>query len=305
MRLVREGEGRVTAVIAKQPDSSLLRVNARKGVILSCGGYDDSPEMMEKYLRPSDLRFARHNSETEGCGGDGHNMALALGAAMDEAPHCLIVGNGIIPDKDHTEFYLVMFTPYLRVDCNGERFVNEDSDYCRAANADARLPKGFHWSILDSTKEESWAGDKTALLDQHAPEGAVLKAGTLEELAKKMDVQAETLKATVERYNSLAAGGEDVDFGVDAGKMRPVEVGPYYAVKVLNFCLVTVSGLTINTDMQVTDNEARVIPGLYASGNTSGGFFADTYPRNVHGVSHGRAMTFGRLAGLHAVSQKG
>jgi fumarate reductase flavoprotein subunit len=303
--LVREGEGRVTAVIAKQPDGSLLRVNARKGVILSCGGYDDNPEMMEKYLRPADLRVARHNSETGGCVGDGHNMALALGAAMDEAPHCLIVGNGIIQDKAHTEFYLVMFTPYLRVDCNGERFVNEDSDYCRAANANARLPKGFHWSILDSTKEEGRWGEKTTQLDQYVPEGGVLKADTLEELAKNMDVPAETLTATVERYNSLAAGGKDVDFGVEAAKMRPVEVGPYYAVKVLNFCLVTVSGLTINTNMQVMDTEAKVIPGLYASGNTSGGFFADAYPRNVHGASHGRAMTFGRLAALHAISQKG
>ena len=133
----------------------------------------------------------------------------------------------------------------------------------------------------------------------------MLKADTLEELAEKMDVPAETLRATVERYNSLAAGGKDVDFGVEAGKMKPVEVAPYYAVKVLNFCLVTVSGLTINTNMQVIDTEAKVIPGLYASGNTSGGFFADTYPRNVHGASHGRAMTFGRLAALHAISQKG
>ena len=109
----------------------------------------------------------------------------------------------------------------------------------------------------------------------------------------------------MERYNSLAAGGKDVDFGVEAGKMKPVEVAPYYAVKVFNFCLVTVSGLTINTNMQVMDTEAKVIPGLYASGNTSGGFFADAYPRNVHGASHGRAMTFGRLAALHAVGLNG
>jgi fumarate reductase flavoprotein subunit len=87
--------------------------------------------------------------------------------------------------------------------------------------------------------------------------------------------------------------------------MKPIEVAPYYAVKVLNFCLVTISGLTISTNMQVIDTEGNVIPGLYASGNTSGGFFADTYPRNVHGASHGRAMTFGRLAALHAASQEG
>ena len=80
VQLMREPEGRVTGVIARQPDGSLLHVNAKKGVILSCGGYDDNPEMMEKYLRPADLRVARHNSETGGCVGDGHTMALAVGA---------------------------------------------------------------------------------------------------------------------------------------------------------------------------------------------------------------------------------
>ena len=303
VRLVREGAGHVTAVIAQQTDGSELQVNATKGVILSCGGYDDNPEMMKKYLRPSDLRVARHNSQVGTCTGDGHNMALAIGAAMDEAPHCLIVGNGIIPDKLSTEFHAIMFFPYLRVDCNGERYVNEDADYCRSANANARLPKSFNWSILDSTEEKTRFGDKVEQLEQFVPEGAVLKADTLAELAVKMDVSAETLAATVERYNTPATGGRDVDFGTDTGKMRPLARAPYYAVKVFNFCLVTVSGLTINTNMQVMDTEGNVIPGLYASGNTSGGFFSDTYPRNVHGASHGRAMTFGRLAALHAVSQ--
>jgi fumarate reductase flavoprotein subunit len=304
VRLVRESGGRVTAVIAQQPNGTELQVNAEKGIILSCGGYDDNPEMMEKYLRPSDLRLARHNSRAGTCTGDGHNMALAIGAAMDEAPHCLIVGNGIIPDKNTTELHIVMFIPYLRVDCNGERYVNEDADYCRMANANARLPKGFHWSIIDSSEEKTRFGDKVEEFEQFVAEGAILKGDTLADLAVKMDVSAETLTATVERYNALAASGKDVDFGTDTGKMRPLTKAPYYAVKVFNFCLVTVSGLTINTDMQVMDTEGKVIPGLYASGNTSGGFFADTYPRTVHGASHGRAMTFGRLAALHAVSQK-
>jgi hypothetical protein len=43
---------------------------------------------------------------------------------------------------------------------------------------------------------------------------------------------------------------------------------------------------------------------LYASGNTSGGFFGDTYPRNVAGISCGRAITFGRIAGKTAAAEK-
>jgi len=54
--------------------------------------------------------------------------------------------------------------------------------------------------------------------------------------------------------------------------------------------------------MQVLDTEHRAIPGLYAAGNASGGFFANDYPTDVIGVSHGRALTFGRIAGLNAAA---
>jgi succinate dehydrogenase/fumarate reductase flavoprotein subunit len=116
-------------VAPKGVTASLGPVEAGKGVILSTGGYDNNAEMMKKYLRPSDLRIERYNSVSKICTGDGHNMGLAIGADMDEPPHALIVGNGIVNNKD--EFYLVMFTPWLRVDKFGSRYVNEDSDYCR------------------------------------------------------------------------------------------------------------------------------------------------------------------------------
>jgi fumarate reductase flavoprotein subunit len=109
---------------------------------------------------------------------------------------------------------------------------------------------------------------------------------------------------SIDRYDSMAKNKKDEDFGVHPGKMMPVIRAPFYAVQVRNFALVTVSGLKINENMQVLDKEGPVIPGLYASGNTSGGFFANTYPRNVHGISHGRAITFVRLAGKHAAAQK-
>lgn len=309
VQLLREGSGRVTGVIARRKDGGYLRVNARKGVILSAGGYEYSPEMKTKYLRPSDLRIERINSQAKTCTGDGHNMGLAVGADMDEAPHCLIVGNGIVPSKD--EFYLVMFTPWLRVDANGRRYVNEDSDYCRQANANAVLPKAFNWSVFDSRWGEGPGSDPkyTAFvksqLDRYVRQGQALTADTVAELARKMQVPADALEATVKRYNELADKKKDLDFGVAGDKMRPLKKAPFFALQVRNFCLVSVSGLRINENMQVLDRNGQVIPGLYASGNTSGGFFSDTYPRNVHGISHGRAITFGRLAAKHAAGAKG
>jgi fumarate reductase flavoprotein subunit len=298
VQLIREGTGRVTGVIAKTPAGVYLRFNARKGIILSCGGYDNNPEMMKRYLRPADLRIEKFNSQNQLCTGDGHNMGLAIGADMDEPPHCMIVGNGVIQGK--VEFYTVMFTPFLRVDKLGRRYVNEDSDYCRAANANSVLPGAFHWSVLDSSNE-----DGAKQMTRHVASGAIFTADTIEELAKKMEVVPGVFKATIDRYNQMAKNKKDEDFGVYPEKMRPVVKAPFYAMQVRNFALVTISGLKINENMQVLDKEGKVIPGLYASGNTSGGFFADTYPRNVHGISHGRAITFGRIAAKHAAAQKG
>jgi fumarate reductase flavoprotein subunit len=141
-------------------------------------------------------------------------------------------------------------------------------------------------------------------MERYLKEGIVLAADTIEGLARKMQADPEVFKATVARYNELARNKKDIDFGVAGDKMKPVEKPPFYAIQVRNFALVTVSGLKINEKMQVLDKEGKPIPGLFASGNTSGGFFGDTYPRNVHGISHGRAITFGRLAGKSAAAEK-
>jgi len=56
--------------------------------------------------------------------------------------------------------------------------------------------------------------------------------------------------------------------------------------------------------LQVLDTERNPIPGLYAAGNVSGSFFGDSYPTTVPGLTHSRAWTFGRLAGLNAAAEK-
>jgi fumarate reductase flavoprotein subunit len=68
---------------------------------------------------------------------------------------------------------------------------------------------------------------------------------------------------------------------------------------------VTLGGLKINDTLQVLDTQLNVIPGLYAAGNTSGCFFGgDEYPTTIPGLTHSRAWTFGRLAGLSAAAEK-
>ncbi|HOE73448.1 MAG TPA: FAD-binding protein, partial [Deltaproteobacteria bacterium] len=69
--------------------------------------------------------------------------------------------------------------------------------------------------------------------------------------------------------------------------------------------LVTCDGLRINTELQVLDAKGNPIPGLFAAGNASGDFFANDYPITTTGISHGRAYTFGWLAGERVAGLKG
>jgi fumarate reductase flavoprotein subunit len=61
--------------------------------------------------------------------------------------------------------------------------------------------------------------------------------------------------------------------------------------------------MNVNPDHQALDADGKVIPGLYLAGNTAGGFFANDYPTMVAGISHGRALTFGFIAGKNAASE--
>jgi fumarate reductase flavoprotein subunit len=124
---------------------------------------------------------------------------------------------------------------------------------------------------------------------------------TIEELAEKIDVPVETFKATVERYNELAKLGEDLDFGKHGDILTTVEKAPFYAVKLGVTLLVTLGGLKVTEKMQVLDTNNEVIPGLYAAGNTSGCFFHNDYPNIMPGLSHGRSLTTGWVAGQSAV----
>jgi fumarate reductase flavoprotein subunit len=132
----------------------------------------------------------------------------------------------------------------------------------------------------------------------------IFKGDTLEELAGKIGVPADAFKATVDRYNELAKKGMDEDYGKTGEMLTAIDQAPFYAATNPLMLLVVLGGLKVNTDLQVLDTENKVIPGLYASGNVSGGFLSNDYPVIVPGLSHSRAWTFGRIAGQKAAAEK-
>ena len=129
--------------------------------------------------------------------------------------------------------------------------------------------------------------------------GIIQSADTIEELAKKMGIDAAQLKKTVDRYNELCEKGVDEDFGKPAKDLQPLSTPPYSAAFFGGHVLCTLDGLRIDENMRVLDANKQPIESLYAVGNCSGSMYAGTYPELFIGNANGRTITEARHAVMH------
>jgi fumarate reductase flavoprotein subunit len=298
-QLLRKEKGRVTGVIAQNEAGEYLQFNAAKAVILCTGDYGNNAEMMAKYCPQTAYLAPMILTST----GDGHMMAMWIGAVMEPGPHTPMIHGPAGP---------LLSAAYLQVNLLGERFQNEDVPIQSNVNAVERQPNRVAWQVFDSKYpvELPYHGlglgkiiIATEKIRQEVAKIAIT-ANSIEELAVKTQLPIETFKATVKRYNELARLGKDLDFGKRPDRLSPIDKPPYYAGKSGYSLLTVLGGLNINDRLQPLDKNWEVIPGIYLAGNTMGNRFAVDYPTMCPGLSHGMAIHFGRIAGLNAVYQK-
>lgn len=137
-------------------------------------------------------------------------------------------------------------------------------------------------------------------------------ADTIEELAEFMyedDRARKEFLSSVDRYNELCRKKQDVDFGKEPALLHEIRQAPFYAVGQLKDShhpigqsfklLVTVSGLLIDENQQVLDDDYEPLPGLFATGNCSGCRFGFQYTTSMPGQSISMAQTLGREVGRY------
>ena len=325
VKCVKEGD-RVTGVIAQDADGNYIKFNASKGVILCCGGYLGNDEMMEA-LQPEVSTVTVYNYIWPGTNGDGIKAGLWAGATMDPMHSTSTWENALIPpDMTVAEAHDTMYTcwlgplPYLRVNLDGKRFMNESCEFDSLGHALLYQPGHTAIQIFDSSWQEDaeqfnvygahryfpYDNDVAPLfsietvveeMEPQIEEGLIVTADTIEELAEAIGVPSDNLVETVERYNELCDAGEDSDFGKPAYRMSRIDEPPYYALRFAEQGSHTMDGLLINADMQVLDENLEVIPGLYAAGDNAGGSLGVTYLGNAAGNAAGKSVTFARHAG--------
>jgi fumarate reductase flavoprotein subunit len=136
------------------------------------------------------------------------------------------------------------------------------------------------------------------------PEGEKVQANNIADLARKMKVPVDTLKATIARYNELCKLGKDLDFGKRSDRLTTIEKPPFYASQALIGFLVALGGFYVNTRLQMLDKDQKPIEGIYCAGNTVGNRFGVDYPLLCPGLSHAFAWTTGYLSGKNAAAEK-
>jgi len=279
--VVDEHDGVVGALLWHEQREQLVR--ARRGVILTAGGFIQNRAMV-----------ARHSPLLSKCsyrlgqdGDDGRAIRMAMGAGAD------------IMRMDAAEVAIPLTPPRrlmrgILVNRSGQRFINEDTYYGHVGQECLFRQDGRMYLILDNaTYERNLAGFTAAHVED-----------SVADLERSLGMPTDTLCRTVELYNHHAARGEDPVFHKNAAFLQALTNPPYAAIdcstdKVL-WATFTLGGLHTRPTGEVLDPDDRVIRGLYAAGRTTSGIAAYGY---VSGISLADGTFFGRKAGRSAATR--
>lgn len=306
---------RVVGVRAER-DGEEIEIRARRGVILGSGGFEKSEALREKFLpTPTDAGWSTAAASNTGAGIE---AGVAIGAALDLMDDAW--WGPTIPLPSGPWFCLAErnLPGSIIVNSAGQRFMNEALPYVEAtheiykgeASGVSHVPA---WLVMDQRYRNRYlfAGlsPRQPFPGRWYKFGTVKKAPTLAQLADEIEVPADALAATIERFNGFARTGNDEDFhrGDSAydryyadPRVKPnpslhsIDQGPFYAVKIVPGDLGTKGGIVTDERARALRPDGSVIEGLYAAGNCSSAVMGRTYAGP--GATIGPAMTFGYLA---------
>lgn len=307
---------------------------AARTIILAAGGFDQNQEMRDKY---HPVRTAVTSSLTPPGGNEGDAIRLgqAIGADIENMEHSWWCPTVIIPGRNNTRvpagqvFWDRGRPGTVCVNRLGRRFVNEACSYDRFGHAmiEDQKKTGANvpcWMIFDARYRHNfnvsnlmpgWASSDRKLPPDYW-DNVLYCADTIDALARKIEIDPEILSTTIRSMNEYARTGRDLEFnrgelaydkafGDPRGRpntnLGPIDKAPFYAVKLELGDLGTKGGLRVDEHARVLDTVGNPIEGLYATGNTTGSLFVDTYPGP--GSTLGAAMTFAFVAVNHAADK--
>ena len=271
MDIVME-DGVCKGVVVLNNDNETYTINA-KSTIIATGGFCSNKELLAEYA-PGYEVF--NTSNQMGTTGDFVKIFEQNGFKMENMGKMSFFSNIIVPYRDLTG----------GADMN--LLANKEGTLLENKSGKDRgtmiQENGAAFYITDKTGYDSFYR-----IRKHVALGYYSEGATLEELAEKLGIDAEGLKASVEQYNAdAAAGAENAQIAAVPARALDAE-GPYYGVRVEGANHMTKGGVVCNENAQVLNADDTVVPGLYAAGEVT--WQAGGYSESV---------CFGKIAGAQA-----
>ena len=319
--------GRITGVKAKMADGTQVTAHAKKGVIIATGGYAANIQKVLKTNKYWSRQYLSPNIGTtnrSSLRGDGIDMAEKVGAATVGEGYTQLMPLAYIADGA-IAFGGVENVVFISTK-DGKRYVDECSErdvlslngFKHGVELEGR--RGVYLYVMGgggfggfgggfggfgggggghSFNGRDWSGKASAL-----PE-------FFDELGIKLD--AEVVKNSIREYDMAVMDGREPE-GVGKrhatgiiGSARRGADGQYdkssYNIDDANLTIRvlapsthhTMGGLKVDLDRRVLDESGKAIPGLYAAGEVTGGFFGGN---RLGGNALTECMASGRIAAM-------
>ncbi|MFS2225161.1 flavocytochrome c [Pantoea sp. B65] len=282
-------QGVVTGVRVLNEDQEQLTI-VSKSVVVASGGFSANSEMVVKY-RPELAGFVTTNHK--GATGSGIALLEQIGAGTVDMGEIQIH-----PTVEQTTSYLISESirggGAILVNQNGQRFFNEMETRDKVSAAIINLPEKYAYIVFD---EQVRLKNKAA--DEYLARGFVISADTPQALAAELNIDPQTLQATLARYSGFVEAQCDSDFGRSSALRHPVNQGPFYAIRIAPGVHHTMGGVVINADSAVLDSQNQVINGAFAAGEVVGGLHGNN---RIGGNAVADIIIFGIQAGNQAAS---
>jgi len=183
----------------------------------------------------------------------------------------------------------------------GKRYVDESLGYVANGKAAMKQPGQTVAMIFDENIKKQ--PGVTAAVNQFNRLGIeIIEAGSLSELAAKIEVPASNLEKTIAEFNAAVVNGSAP--GAQPPKKAfayKIDTPKFYAFyPLVPGITITFGGIKINENAQALEPDGKIIRGLYAAGECAGGLFYEDY---IGGGSLANCLVMGRIAGFHAATQ--
>ncbi len=306
-----------------------IRIKARRGVILTTGGYEYDQRLLQNHVKGHPI-YAAGNPGNKG---DGVRMAQKVGAALWHMT-AVSCGLGLKVPEFESGFLIMIGAPgYIIVDRMGHRFMNEQAMEAHAGllavdyyDAHALLyPRIPCYAIFDEMARAKgpisrltgmgstsikyrWSRDNSSEIER----GWIAKGETIEELAEHLHLDPKSLKASVDLWNKDVRKGQDSQFNrpirvashdrpaysdfTPTILSAPIENPPFYGLELYPCLANTQGGPKRNSAGQVLDAFEQVIPRLYSAGEL-GSMWGSIY-QGAGNIAE--CLVFGRIAGKNA-----